>query len=235
MNPQPSIAQTTALSPSLSKARGGLRRRATATDTRSFEAICLVFLLLAFVVRGAEAQCKTSWNIKTGKTGYWVDSSNWDKGVPKANTDACIDIPAKGTNKGGNARLFGARGDANNLTIGKDNSLTLIASQQKNALLELSGNTLDNSGTITFNAVVGATKIPGLDLLTNKEFTLKGTGKLILATEGSLIDTFKVKAFVNESNIEGQGEIFGSNETQLIENRGTINANRKGVLLIEGG
>lgn len=203
-------------------------------------ALCVVILLtaLAPAAFGDAIQCGppkgTSWK---GGAGSWPDN-NWSNGKPTKDTDVCI---AQVNGQPASVELGGSKtpGQANNLQVGKDVSLTVQASAKEDATLEVYGSTIDDAGTISLKATDDHHAY--LTLL-NRTVSLEGSGTLSLSgppkSLSPVIDTTQVNQFTISKGfkIQGEGSIgydshWNATKVTNMINRARIEANVTSAVL----
>ena len=129
------------------------------------------------------------------------------------------------------AVTFDIAGDANNLTVDSDDSLSF----NRGTSLTISGTSISNAGSIVINGG-GATNT---SLILDSNVTLSGGGKLTLSTAGGGGDAFiqpgagSVTLTNVDNTIRGNGII--GNGALALNNKATINANVSGAALTLNG
>src|SRR6516225_2562768 len=163
----------------------------------------------------------TIW--KGPSSGTWSTSGNWTAGTPTASTDVFID----NGNSQHSAVMLDIAGQAHNLTIDSDDSLSF----NNNTSLVINGSTISNAGNIMLNS---AGNLTDLILAGSNTVTLSGGGFLTLGNNpNNRIYSQSNGTLINQETIQGAGQI-GVNQTTIM-NSGIIDANVSNTLIVQPG
>jgi hypothetical protein len=186
-----------------------LDRRIIMRSTRWRIAVLLATCLLPFLARAQS----TIW---LGGAGNWSDPSKWSAGVPGSTSNVFID--------NGNGKVSPAtmdiQGQANNLTIDSDDSLSF----NNGTNLTINGSTISNAGAISLNSAGSLTL-----LFIANGATLSGAGTVSMSNNSQNdVDGNNGATLTNQSTIQGAGQI---GDHFILANKGTIDANVSGGTL----
>jgi len=178
------------------------------------QAPILLTVLLAACLSPLLAVAQTdTW---LGGAGNWSNSAKWSAGVPTSTSNVLID----NGNPLASPVTMDVQGQANNLTIDSDDSLSF----NNGSNLSVNGSSISNSGSISLNSAGSLTY-----LFIANGATLSGAGTVILSNNSqNAVDGNSGATLTNQSTIQGAGQI-GDHFT--LANHGTINANVSGSTL----
>jgi hypothetical protein len=161
-----------------------LDRKIIVRSTRWRIAVLLAACLLPSLARAQS----TNW---LGGAGNWSDPSKWSAGVPGSTSNVFID--------NGNGKVspvtMDVQGQANNLTIDSDDSLSF----NNGTNLTINGSGISNSGTISLNSTG-----TGTFLLIANGATLAGAGTVTMSNNSqNFVDGNSGATLTNQSTIQG--------------------------------
>jgi hypothetical protein len=189
-----------------------LRVRVLGDIRTGLQALCFGLLLCGFGAASAVAQT----DIWLGGAGNWNNGGMWSAGVPTNTSNVFID---SGNSKASPVTMD-IQGQANNLTIDSDDSLSF----NNGTSLAINGNSVSNAGNISLNSLGSLT-----ELFIANGATLSGAGTVTMSNNSqNEVDGNSGATLTNKSTIQGVGNI---GPHFMLANQGTINANVNGATL----
>jgi len=191
-------------------------------------------ILLVVLIMAAMLQPTTTWRFCESQNTLWSNSNNWwdgascnsgSHGVPDADDKALIV-------SGKTAEVDISNAEAAHLEVESTATLKIQAGSSGNdRILTLSRNQATDStinGTLTLEG-----QYSKLKFITTSHILL-GTGTIIGKHNDALIDFNSGDiGLTSDLTIEGNLTIQANNISNVFTNRGTVNANRNGTLLID--